>query len=386
MRFVVVVTLCLAVPAWAQMTPLTDFRILEADVNYQGMHDHEEFAAPGFFASWNQFASALVEGPEAGSSEASAYQNALFFPAGLLFSGSSGGGWSVIPGSQYYASSIIDWGVRMPGCLEYHLFSEVDPGDIPHSVFTEIRGPSGVLFHLDAGKVDTTGRIAAGDYVFEGKSSVATTVENLYGGTYSLQFTVSTCPGTPIATEPPDVSVACNQTATFCVVPNGPLASFTYQWRRNYVPLANSAHYSGVNTNCLSIHNACFLDVADYDCIVTSGGVGTPTRAAHLAITPGPVGVSPSAGAWALGAPVPNPSFANASLRYEAPRPFFARVTIHDAAGRTVRRFTPHMLEASGTLTWDGRSDSGTPAVPGIYFVRMAWEGGELEQRLVRVR
>ncbi len=386
LRILLAAAMVVAAPARAQMTPLTDVRILEADVTYQGMNDHQEFAPPGFFASWNQIASAMVEGTEAGSSDASAYQNAVFFPAGLFFAGSSAGSWNVIPGSQYYATSIIDWGVRTPGCLEFHLFSEVDPGDIPNSAFTEIRGPSGVLFHLDAGKVDTTGRVAAGDYVFEGKSSVATTVESLYGGTYSLQWTVSACPGTPIGTEPPDVTVACNQTATFCVVPNGPVASFTYQWRRNYVPLANSAHYSGVNTNCLSIHNACFLDVADYDCIVTSGGVGTPTRAAHLAITPGPVGVGPSAGAWVLGEPVPNPSFASTSLQYGAPRPFFARVTIHDAAGRTVRRFTPRMLEATGTLTWDGRSDSGTPAVPGVYFLRMDWDGGELVRRLARVR
>ena len=379
--------LVLSVPARAQMTPLTDFRLLEANVvNYQGMDDHAAATPPGFFVSWNEFVSALVEGVEAGSSEAAAFQNAVFFPAGLFFAGSASGSWNVIPGTHYDAASIVTWKVRTAGCLEYHLFSEVDPGDIPNSAWVEIRGPGGRVFFLDAGQVDTTGRIAAGDYTFEGKSSVATSVETLYGGTYSLQWTVTACPGTPIGTEPADVTVACNQTAMFCVVPNGPVGSFTYQWRRNYVPLANSAHYSGVNTNCLSIHNACFQDVADYDCIVTASGVGTPTRAAHLAVTPGPVGVEPSAVAWSLGQPAPNPSFASTSLRYDAPRPFFARVSIHDAAGRIVRRLKQGMLEATGLLTWDGRSDSGTPAVPGVYFLRMETDSRTEVRRLARVR
>jgi hypothetical protein len=221
------------------------------------------------------------------------------------------------------------------------------------------------LYYTDSGVIDTTGRIVSGDYTFEGKSSVSTSAEQVEGGTYSLQWTVTTCASTPIGQGPRDTTVACNQAATFCVVPNGPLGSFTYQWRRNYVALANSAHYTGVNTNCLSIQHACFIDVADYDCLVTANGVTTPSSLAHLSITPGSVGVEPAAGGWALGAPTPNPFLASTSLRYEAPRPFFARVTIHDATGRIVRRLSPRMLEASGTLTWDGRSDWERRPFPG---------------------
>src|SRR6185436_12399979 len=148
--------------------------------------------------------------------------------------------------------------------------------------------------------------------------------------------------------------------------------------------LANSSHYSGVTTNCLTIQHACFADIADYDCLVTISGVTTPSSLAHLAITPGLVGVDQAAGGWSLGVPVPNPSFASTSLRYAAPRPFVARVTIHDAAGRVVRRLAPRLLEASGMLTWDGRSDSGTPAVPGVYFLRMETDETALVRRLAR--
>jgi hypothetical protein len=139
---------------------------------------------------------------------------------------------------------MLRWKVRTSGCLEYSLFSEVDPGDIPTSAWVEVRGPAGRLFYNSGGIIDTTGRIVAGDYTFEGRSSVSSSVEVRYGGTYSLQWTVTTCPSTPIGQGPRDTTVACNQAATFCVVPNGPVGSFTYQWRRNYVPLVNAAHYA----------------------------------------------------------------------------------------------------------------------------------------------
>ena len=382
-----VFALCLAVPAQAQMTPLTDERQLEANVLYQGNSDHDATIPAAFFSNWiGALASAYVEGAEAGSSGASAFQNSLFFPAGIQFDGGSGGSWNTIPGEHYDAVSHVRWKIRMNQCVDYTLYAQVEPGDLPNSAFVEIKGLAGRLWHNTGGVVDTTGRLAAGDYTFEGKSSVSTSVENLSGGVFALQMTVEPCPSTPIVTEPGDLTVACNQDATFCVTPNGPVGSFTYQWRRNYVPLTGTPHYSGVNSNCLTVHNACFLDVADYDCVVTANGVSTPTRLAHLSVTPGPVGVDPLAGKFWLGAPVPNPSFASSALSYGASRPFFARVTIHDAAGRTVRRFTPRMLEATGTLTWDGRSDSGTPAVPGIYFLRMESDLGAGTRQIVRMR
>jgi len=382
-----VVALSVAAPAWAQMTPLIDDRHIEANVTYQGASDHQAADPPGFFASWvGAFVGASVEGPVAGSSSAGAFQNSLFFPAGIQFDGGSGGSWQIVPGEHYDALSHVRFKVHANQCLEYTLHMQVEAGTIAGSAWAEIRGPGGRLYFSDGGVIDTTGRIVSGDYSFEGKSSVSTSAEDVTGGVYALQWTVTTCASTPIGQGPRDTTVACNQAATFCVVPNGPIGSFTYQWRRNYVPLANSAHYSGVTGNCLTIQHACFADVADYDCLVTVNGVTTPSSLAHLTTTPGPVGVESAVGGWALGAPVPNPSFASTSLRYEAPRPFFARVTIHDAAGRVVRRLSPRLLEASGTLTWDGRSDSGTPAVPGVYFVRLETGEGVLVQRLARVR
>ena len=45
----VIAALCAAGPAQAQMTPLTDERHVEANVQYQGRSDHQAQDPPGFF-------------------------------------------------------------------------------------------------------------------------------------------------------------------------------------------------------------------------------------------------------------------------------------------------------------------------------------------------
>jgi hypothetical protein len=383
----VLLLLAFAMPARAQLTGLTDERHIESNVLYLGHTDPKSQDGPGSFQPWiGAMVHSFVQVDQSGSSAADAFQNSVFYFSGLNFSGGTSGNWAIKPGTGYNAQSHVRWRFHADRCIEYTAHLEVDPGDLVGTAWVEIRGSGGRVHYLDGGIVDTTGRLASGDYIFEGMSSVNANVENRDGGTYSIIFDCNVCASTPIGDEPRDTTVACNTGATFCVVPAGPIQNFTYQWRRNGILLVNTSHYSGVTSNCLTIAQACFADAGPYDCLVTANGVTTPTRAATLSVTPGPVGVPSTLAGWSLDAPVPNPSFASSVLHYEAPRPFFARVSIHDAAGRAVRRFAPRMLDASGTLTWDGRSDSGTPAVPGIYFVRMEWEDKELVQRLVRVR
>jgi hypothetical protein len=383
----VLLVLLLAAPARAQLVGVTDERHIESNVLYQGFTDPKSADGPGGFNPWvGAMVHSYVSVENSVSSAADAFQNSVFYFSGLNFSGGASGNWAIKPGTSYNALSHVRWRLHADRCIQNSTHLEVDPGEIAGTAWVEIRGAGGRVHYLDAGVVDTTGRLASGDYIFEGISSVNTNSEHRDGGTYSIIFDCEVCSSDPIGDQPRDTTVACNTPATFCVVPAGPMSNFTFQWRRNGVPLVNSAHYSGATSNCLTIGQACFADAGPYDCLVTTGGVSTPTRAATLSITPGPVGIDASIAGFTLGAPVPNPSFATTSMRYAAPRPFFARVTIRDAAGRIVRRIAPRMLESSGTLTWDGRSDSGTPAAPGIYFVFMETDAEPLVQRLVRVR
>lgn len=185
---------------------------------------------------------------------------------------------------------------------------------------------------------------------------------------------------------PVDLTVPCDTIATFCVVPNGPVGSFTYQWRLNYAPLTNTAHYVGVNTPCLSIQDVCYADDGYFDVVVTSGSISEASGGAHVAIS-APIGVPPGAGvAWSLGVATPSPSRESSSFRYGAPASFHGRAIIHDAAGRVVRQLADRVFEASGTVAWDGRTTAGAPAVSGVYFLRFEREGSVDVRRIVRVR
>jgi hypothetical protein len=130
--------------------------------------------------------------------------------------------------------------------------------------------------------------------------------------------------------------------------------------------------------------------VGSYAVVVTATGSGIveTSKVAHLAISGIAVGVDPGAGAIALelGPAMPNPFAASTVVRYQAPAPFFAHVAIFDATGRIVRRLADRVLDASGTLTWDGRTTWGAPAVPGIYFVRVEWNGRAATRRIALVR
>lgn len=82
----------------------------------------------------------------------------------------------------------------------------------------------------------------------------------------------------------------------------------------------------------------------------------------------------------------PNPSRGMAALRVDIAHPDAATVKIFDAAGRLVRTvFSGELSAGSHDFSWDGVSDAGATAVPGIYLARVA-AGGRMETRkLVRV-
>jgi hypothetical protein len=160
------------------------------------------------------------------------------------------------------------------------------------------------------------------------------------------------------------------------------------QWYGQSGPLPENGHFTGVNTSCLTIQHACWADVGNYAVVVTATGSGTveTSKYAHLSISSIAVGVGAGALAFELGPAMPNPFTAATVLRYQATAPFFARVAVFDAAGHLVRRIADRMLDASGSLSWDGRTASGAPAVAGIYFVRFEGAGRTETRRLALVR
>jgi photosystem II stability/assembly factor-like uncharacterized protein len=87
-----------------------------------------------------------------------------------------------------------------------------------------------------------------------------------------------------------------------------------------------------------------------------------------------------------LGAPVPNPSRAEArfelALAADAAR---AEVAVYDVGGRVVRELRRGALRrGTYSLVWDGRDTRGVQVAAGVYFVRARVDGAVRLQRIVR--
>ncbi len=103
----------------------------------------------------------------------------------------------------------------------------------------------------------------------------------------------------------------------------------------------------------------------------------------------GATGVGASSGSPLLGAtlaaPRPNPFVAAASVRISLEAGGRARLDIFDVAGRRVRGLLDAVLPAgSREVVWRGDDCAGNPAPPGVYFVRLAVDGGNITRKVVR--
>jgi len=102
------------------------------------------------------------------------------------------------------------------------------------------------------------------------------------------------------------------------------------------------------------------------------------------------LGVDPVAPpAVALAAPWPSPARAGSAIHFRCTMATAsdASLSIVDAAGRRVRQVFDGLLAAGvTTLTWDGRTDEGARAGPGIYFAYLKSDQGLATRRMVWFR
>jgi hypothetical protein len=105
-----------------------------------------------------------------------------------------------------------------------------------------------------------------------------------------------------------------------------------------------------------------------------NGGAGTY----KLAVYATSVGVEPAktTGHARIDALVPNPSFARTQVSYTLPRAGRVSFDVLDVSGRRVAQVAPIDAPAGpGRSAWDGTTNEGSRARPGVYFVRMTFEG-----------
>jgi len=407
-----------ATRADAQMIPIQDHRLNYSTATYQGVRDSGTAIPPTPFGYWNNIRASVAEKyvtcvdspPDlclVGSAYSMAFQISQFFPGGLQFSGGASGSWGVPPDGDYSWVSNAGFTFRVDQTFQYHLFADIDQGDWPSQGLTggavrvsEGAWPGTTILNHEFGVLDQTGRLGPGTYTVEGFSSGGMDLESFQGTVYSAQWTIQQVPDPiidPFKGQPADHWLPCGGVAVFSVATAGPQGNYTYQWRRNGVPLVNGGHVSGATTGTLTITSACFADAGDYDVVVTGvppgGGsppgtpVAEPSRLAHLGILTTVTGIETDPISEPPTAPMvreaaPNPFSEMTSVRYEASRPARVRATVYNVAGAKVRTVTDKMTSGSGTVTWDGRLRSGAPAPVGIYFIEVE-VGGLRETRKV---
>ena len=393
-------------PATAQMTLLESERWTQARAVYQGVVDELREDAPSPTAYFDSFIEALAEKYEpcenpppdlclVGSCSAVAFQYSEFFPAGIQFSGGTSAGWGIPPSGNWEFVSTVRFRFRVDTAFDYQFFAQVDPGDWPGlglvggDVVLESGG--GLDYHyVSAGDRTDAGRLGPGEYVLRGRSTGTADLESFQGAVYAAQWIVTAVANPFIITQPADQLVTCGSAANFVVATSGPVGAYSYQWRRNLTPLANSAQISGANTPMLTIQNACHADSGSYDVVVTGsvGGspVSEPSRLARLGIsTTMAVGDGRTARRdLDVSAPSPNPFRRGTTLRYSRSGAGHLRAAVFDLAGARVRTLADELAPGAGTLTWDGTLQNGAAAPHGLYLIRIE-AGGLRETRKVVV-
>ena len=117
----------------------------------------------------------------------------------------------------------------------------------------------------------------------------------------------------------------------------------------------------------------------------TGGGDGALAGAAD----DGPVWVPVSAPPEPVGptlSAVPNPFNGRVALRLDGMADGPVTMTVHDAAGRMVRRLEVVSTGNGRTATWDGRDGRGRVLPSGAYFARARQGGLVLTQRLTYLK
>jgi len=85
-----------------------------------------------------------------------------------------------------------------------------------------------------------------------------------------------------ISQQPADQRVNAGQTAVFSVVAAG---ATSFQWRHNGTPLVNGGHFSGVNTDTLTVSNVTTVEAGVYDVqLVGACNSGQFSNAATLSV------------------------------------------------------------------------------------------------------
>ncbi|MBN2355042.1 Ig-like domain-containing protein [candidate division KSB1 bacterium] len=83
----------------------------------------------------------------------------------------------------------------------------------------------------------------------------------------------------------------------------------------------------------------------------------------------------------------PNPFNPTTTLRYQIPSASRVRVDVFNTRGQLIRTLVDADVQAGfHTIVWDGRNQSGTPVVSGVYYYRMVTEGFTMTRKMALLK
>lgn len=117
-------------------------------------------------------------------------------------------------------------------------------------------------------------------------------VSNTGGSVTSAVASLTLKAATVITGQPTAQAVCLGGSAQFSVAATG-AGPLGYQWQKNTVDLSNGGHYSGANSNVLTVANADNSDAATYRCVVTADCGSVISSNAALTVSYPVLAVSP---------------------------------------------------------------------------------------------
>ncbi len=365
-----------------------------------GSNHQQDVQEPNTSGGWNGITSVFVQDEgHTGFSHSVAQVNSTYNENCVTAIGYAAGT-TLGAGSTWSGQSVFTLYFRVERVQRYTATFTFDapPDMVPHQRFIRVENPGGgdVYFeHTAVGTLDLLGRLAPGEYLLKAFAWVTDPQTSGSTSGYDLQMCFEDVTQSHIAEQPLDQNVPPGVSVDLTLTPSTSLAdvvtttNWTYQWRRNLVPLVDGGRLSGVHTAHLVIANVAYADSGRYDCVVSDGVEEEPSRQAKLTVVGG-VGVEPRAllaSGLELSAPSPNPFRGRTELRFRLARAARVDVGVYDLFGRRVKvlRAGEQLSPGEHGVTWDGTDDSGGHVPSGVYFVRAAGGGQTATRRAVLV-
>ena len=185
-----------------------------------------------------------------------------------------------------------------------------------------------------------------------------------------------------IPTQPVSDSSCTSGNASFTVAALG-TGPFTYQWRKNGVPINSETNSSAV-TATLSLMGLSSGDAGSYDCVISNPCGDVTSNAASLTVCAASIGGGQPPQATRLAVAGPAPFRASTTLAFTLASAGEARLEVFDLQGARVRTLASGWHNAgTSEVVWRGEDNAGRRVPSGVYFVRLQANGFIGTQRIV---